>query len=159
MTWAEADVRCAFGKSCGGPEANGSDGSCFGKNLTVFGIPTPVTGAREAIGSMLQQRCFRMGTSKRRRILRSPLFFSRDKKTRERRQGLRAKAEGAGTEGQRRTGRSSGQTDAVASRRGHRSRRNVVTWLILPVVICLSQRLSHACLSTNFYTVKLRMAH
>ena len=24
-----------------------------------------------------------------------------------------------------------------------------VTWLILPVVICLSQRLSHACLSTN----------
>ena len=32
-------------------------------------------------------------------------------------------------------------------------------WLILPVVICLSQRLSHACLSVNFYTVKLRMAH
>jgi len=31
--------------------------------------------------------------------------------------------------------------------------------LILPVVICLSQRLSHACLSVNFYTVKLRMAH
>ena len=26
---------------------------------------------------------------------------------------------------------------------------NVVTWLILPVVICLSQRLSHACLSIN----------
>ena len=33
------------------------------------------------------------------------------------------------------------------------------TWLILPVVICLSQRLSHACLSINFYMVKLRMAH
>ena len=33
------------------------------------------------------------------------------------------------------------------------------TWLILPVVICLSQRLSHACLSMSFYTVKLRMAH
>ena len=32
-------------------------------------------------------------------------------------------------------------------------------WLILPVVICLSQRLSHACLSTNLYKVKLRMAH
>ena len=32
-------------------------------------------------------------------------------------------------------------------------------WLILPVVICLSQRLSHARLSTNFCTVKLRMAH
>ena len=32
-------------------------------------------------------------------------------------------------------------------------------WLILPVVICLSQRLSHACLSISFYTVKLRMAH
>jgi hypothetical protein len=25
----------------------------------------------------------------------------------------------------------------------------IVTWLILPVVICLSQRLSHACLSLN----------
>ena len=35
----------------------------------------------------------------------------------------------------------------------------IVTWLILPVVICLSQRLSHACLSISFYTVKLRMAH
>jgi len=33
------------------------------------------------------------------------------------------------------------------------------TWLILPVVICLSQRLSHACLSISFYTAKLRMAH
>ena len=37
--------------------------------------------------------------------------------------------------------------------------RVVVTWLILPVVICLSQRLSHACLSIGNYTVKLRMAH
>eukprot|EP01025_Chloroclados_australasicus_P008398 TRINITY_DN12969_c0_g1_i1.p2 TRINITY_DN12969_c0_g1~~TRINITY_DN12969_c0_g1_i1.p2 ORF type:complete len:141 (-),score=5.20 TRINITY_DN12969_c0_g1_i1:231-653(-) len=27
--------------------------------------------------------------------------------------------------------------------------RKAVTWLILPVVICLSQRLSHACLSIN----------
>ena len=35
----------------------------------------------------------------------------------------------------------------------------VDTWLILPVVICLSQRLSHACLSISTYTVKLRMAH
>jgi hypothetical protein len=26
-----------------------------------------------------------------------------------------------------------------------------VTWLILPVVICLSQRLSHACLSINIF--------
>ena len=32
-------------------------------------------------------------------------------------------------------------------------------WLILPVVICLSQRLSHACLSTDLHTVKPRMAH
>ena len=30
--------------------------------------------------------------------------------------------------------------------------RKIVTWLILPVVICLSQRLSHACLSiSNLY--------
>ena len=35
----------------------------------------------------------------------------------------------------------------------------ISTWLILPVVICLSQRLSHACLSISFYTAKLRMAH
>jgi hypothetical protein len=35
----------------------------------------------------------------------------------------------------------------------------IVTWLILPVVICLSQRLSHACLSISNHTVKLRMAH
>ena len=33
------------------------------------------------------------------------------------------------------------------------------TWLILPVVICLSQRLSHACLSISFNTVKLQKAH
>ena len=36
---------------------------------------------------------------------------------------------------------------------------SLFTWLILPVVICLSQRLSHACLSINFNMVKLRMAH
>ena len=34
-----------------------------------------------------------------------------------------------------------------------------VTWLILPVVICLSQRLSHACPSTSLIKVKPRMAH
>ena len=37
--------------------------------------------------------------------------------------------------------------------------RTIVTWLILPVVICLSQRLSHACLSISNCTAKLRMAH
>jgi hypothetical protein len=43
---------------------------------------------------------------------------------------------------------------------GWRSPRfKIDTWLILPVVICLSQRLSHACLSISNYTVKLRMAH
>ena len=36
---------------------------------------------------------------------------------------------------------------AVAKRSGFRTKK--VTWLILPVVICLSQRLSHACLSIN----------
>ena len=34
-----------------------------------------------------------------------------------------------------------------------------LTWLILPVVICLFQRLSHACLSIRSRTAKLRMAH
>ena len=32
------------------------------------------------------------------------------------------------------------------------------TWLILPVVICLSQRLSHACLRINLNTLNLQMA-
>ena len=37
---------------------------------------------------------------------------------------------------------------------------NVVNiWLILPAIICLSQRLSHASLSISVYTAKLRMAH
>ena len=34
-----------------------------------------------------------------------------------------------------------------------RVRGKVVTWLILPVVICLSQRLSHACLSINKFVL------
>ena len=37
--------------------------------------------------------------------------------------------------------------------------RKAATWLILPVVICLSQRLSHACLSISTYTAKLQTAH
>ena len=36
---------------------------------------------------------------------------------------------------------------------------NLETWLILPVVICLYQRLSHACVCIYFYIVKLRIAH
>ena len=41
---------------------------------------------------------------------------------------------------------------AETPRRVGTSRPRVVTWLILPVVICLSQRLSHACLSiSNLY--------
>src|SRR5271154_1110468 len=51
-------------------------------------------------------------------------------------------------------------THPVASRRsGPPGHESVVTWLILPVVICLSQRLSHACLSISNCTAKLRMAH
>jgi hypothetical protein len=42
--------------------------------------------------------------------------------------------------------------------RKHMNQRDA-TWLILPVVICLSQRLSHACLSTSLIKVKPRMAH
>ena len=40
---------------------------------------------------------------------------------------------------------------AFSLRKG--SIRKVVTWLILPVVICLSQRLSHACLSINKFVL------
>ena len=32
--------------------------------------------------------------------------------------------------------------------------RKAATWLILPVVICLSQRLSHACLSMNCFILR-----
>ena len=39
------------------------------------------------------------------------------------------------------------------------AKRTKAIWLILPVVICLSQRLSHACLSSHCLTVKPRMAH
>ncbi len=53
--------------------------------------------------------------------------------------------------------RLSGASSRAAS--GTRVDLGLVTWLILPVVICLSQRLSHACLSISNYTVKLRMAH
>ena len=44
-------------------------------------------------------------------------------------------------------------------RRPDSSRLTDVTWLILPVVICLSKRLRHASLSISDYTVKLRIAH
>jgi hypothetical protein len=48
------------------------------------------------------------------------------------------------------SGPSGGVALTVPSRVRSRSKR--VTWLILPVVICLSQRLSHACLSiSNLY--------
>ena len=43
--------------------------------------------------------------------------------------------------------------------RGPGYRWKIATWLILPVVIRSSQRLSHACLSINTCTLKLRTAH
>ena len=39
------------------------------------------------------------------------------------------------------------------------NRISISTWLILPVVICLSQRLSHAGLSTSLIKVRPRIAH
>ena len=52
---------------------------------------------------------------------------------------------------------------AVWAGRGEEGRKKAnetkAIWLILPVVICLSQRLSHACLSSHCPTVKPRMAH
>ena len=35
----------------------------------------------------------------------------------------------------------------------------IANWLILPEVICLSQRLSHACVSSRWLIAKLRTAH
>ena len=39
---------------------------------------------------------------------------------------------------------------------GRPERERTATWLILPVVICLSQRLSHACLSTYHVLVCIK---
>lgn len=41
----------------------------------------------------------------------------------------------------------------------HKKQKITLFWLILPVVICLSQRLSHACLSTHELKVKPQKAH
>ena len=48
---------------------------------------------------------------------------------------------------------------AFAAKTSSQLHSMIATWLILPVVICLSQRLSHACLSTCFNKAKPRMAH
>ena len=56
---------------------------------------------------------------------------------------------------------------AAPTRNGPRDRQKsrvfllfrTATWLTMPVVICLSQRLSHACPSTSLTKVKPRMAH
>ena len=42
-----------------------------------------------------------------------------------------------------------GRRAMMPPRGGRTAAWRTVTWLILPVVICLSQRLSHACLSIN----------
>lgn len=67
--------------------------------------------------------------------------------------------------------RGTGRTSGARTARVPRPRRldaacpyralcsNAAPWLILPVVICLSQRLSHACLSTSQIKVKPRKAH
>lgn len=56
--------------------------------------------------------------------------------------------------------RSSHQTDAHEARRPFFCGGWIAaTWLILPVIICCSQRLSHACLSASQTKVKPRKAH
>ena len=44
------------------------------------------------------------------------------------------------------------EEEAFWEKRGH-GKEGIVTWLILPVVICLSQRLSHACVSINSFVL------
>ena len=46
----------------------------------------------------------------------------------------------------------SDEVEAGLLRRARR-RQRIATWLILPVVICLSQRLSHACVSINSFVL------
>ena len=55
--------------------------------------------------------------------------------------------------------RTLGRSGACRARSLGRDRTHEAPWLILPVVICLSQRLSHACLSACRIKVKPRMAH
>lgn len=52
-----------------------------------------------------------------------------------------------------------GDIKVMGMRPSSTSSIKTATWLILPVVVCLFQRLSHACLSISTCTVKLRMAH
>lgn len=70
--------------------------------------------------------------------------------------------EGPGTRRLRRCARARRLRDLLLGRSyaaAPPTRTLAVPWLILPVVICLSQRLSHACLSTSQIKVKPRKAH
>ena len=61
--------------------------------------------------------------------------------------------------GFRQVGTPSGTSELKLVQAGLCAGLEVATWLILPVVIRSSQRLSHARLSKSNFTVKLRMAH
>ena len=50
-----------------------------------------------------------------------------------------------------RTGRTNGRARRALRKKQRAGGPHGATWLILPVVICLSQRLSHACLSINCF--------
>lgn len=107
--------------------------------------PVAAERGRTGTGRAAMARCFGCGTFSERWL--------------ERIDGRRAGAAAGGVVGQRCSGpfASAGRSVASDERRGRsgsgRGRplgnsRNA-TWLILPVVICLSQRLSHACVSMN----------
>ena len=68
--------------------------------------------------------------------------------------GERSEAGAAGRGAARRERKNSASEERAISKRiagahTHQGQCRAATWLILPVVICLSQRLSHACLSIS----------
>ena len=54
---------------------------------------------------------------------------------------------------ERRTFFAQGLVEKEQKKGGPSSWKGIATWLILPVVICLSQRLSHACVSINSFVL------
>ena len=116
--------------------------SRFFTSLTVLSIPAPQRVPRRRVNLRVRVRAAPASPDRARVLTNEDRRWA----------VVRVRREPRGSVGRVTPGR---ETDSV----GRAPRTTVATWLILPVVICLSQRLSHACLSTNLYTVKLRMAH
>ncbi len=97
---------------------------------------------REACG-----RCSREIRDLARRVLRGRAARRRAARAREKADGRVSSLGRRRRQKRQKTQRGGGRTPPRDGKT-----ENADTWLILPVVICLSQRLSHACLSTSSNT-------